>query len=116
MAEPQPPERARSYGCTFGCGNPYDYVLVAVADGTTEFLCLPCYVKLATEMVEAVTNPNAPNVGKALSYSANLESAPMRSNGVKSRGKNAPATSDDDDLVEAYSGVITEDELPDEFR
>lgn len=116
MAEPQPPTKARSYGCTFGCGNPYDYVVVAVADGTTEFLCLPCYVKLAAEMVEAVTNADSQDVKKALSYSANLESAPMTSNGVRPRGKNAPVTSDDDDLVEAYSGVITEDELPEEFR
>lgn len=116
MAEPKPPTMARSYGCTFGCGNPYDYVVVSVADGTTEFLCLPCYVKLAMEMVEAATNPNAKNVEKALAYSANLESAPMTSNGVRPRGKNAPVTSDDDDLMEAYSGVITEDELPEEFR
>lgn len=106
----------RSYGCTFGCGNPYDYIVVAVADGTTEFLCLPCYVRLATDMIAAVTDPDDPKVQKAMAEATAVLQAPMASNGVKPRGKNAPATSQDDDILDAFDSVITEDELPDEFR
>jgi hypothetical protein len=106
----------RSYGCSFGCGNPYDYVFVTVADGTTEFLCLPCFVRLASDLLEAVTEPDSPRVRAAVADMGKLESAPMISSRVKSRGKNAPADSDDPDLFEAFDSVITEDDLPAEFR
>lgn len=106
----------RSYGCSFGCGNPYDYVVVSVADGTTEFLCLPCYVKLATEMIEAVTNPESADVIRALAEASDYQQTAMNGNGPKSRGKNAPVDADDPDVFAAFDGVITSDELPDEFR
>lgn len=112
----QPPSPARSYGCTFGCGNPYDYVVINVADGTTDFLCLPCYVRLAADMVAAVTDPSDPKVQAAMADMQPFEAAPMSDNGIRARGHNAPATSEDDDLLEAYEGVITVDELPDEFK
>lgn len=116
MSQEVPNSPARSYGCTFGCGNPYDFIVVTVSDGTTEFLCLPCYVKLAMDMVEAVTNPDSENVKAAMEMPDIFEAAPMAVSTIKPRGKNAPATTDDEDLIEAFAGVITEDELPDEFR
>lgn len=106
----------RSYGCTFGCGNPYDFVFISVADGTTEFLCLPCMVELASNMVMAVTESEHPDVQKALADYVPSEQAPMRGSSVKRGRKNAPATTDDPDVIEAFSGVITADELPDEFK
>jgi hypothetical protein len=106
----------RSYGCTFGCGNAYDVIVIMVADGTTEFLCFPCYVKLASDLVEAMTNPDAPNVQEAVKWaSANPSEIAPGPNG-KARGKNAPATTDDPDLIEAFDDVITVDDLPPEFR
>lgn len=110
---PQPPQR--SYGCTFGCGNPYDYIVVSVSDGSTEFLCLPCYVKLATQMVEAVTNPNGELVMAAIAEAGKLDQAPMRQPITRSRGHHAPTTDDDPDLLEAFDSVVTTDDLPDEF-
>lgn len=116
MSELPPDTPHRSYGCSFGCGNPYDFIFVSVSDGTTEFLCLPCMVRLATDMVAAVTEPDNPTLLQALAGAGHVDSAPMANGGVKRRGKNAPVTADDDDLLSAYEDVITEDELPEAFR
>ena len=106
----------RSYGCSWGCGNPYDYVIISVADGTTEFLCLVCLLKLCQDMIGAVLNPNDPDVKAAMAEYANLDRAPMTSGKVRKRGKNAPADFDDDSLIEAFDSRLTADELPDEFK
>ena len=106
----------RSYGCSWGCGNPYDYVIINVADGTTEFLCLVCLLKLCQEMIGAVLNPDDPDVKAAMAEYANLDRAPMTSGKVRKRGKNAPADFDDDSLIEAFDSRLTADELPEEFR
>lgn len=116
MSELPPDTPSRSYGCSFGCGNPYDFVFVSVVDGTTEFLCLPCMVRLASDMVAAVTEPDNSMLQKALAGAGAIDVAPMANGGVKRRGKNAPVTTDDDDLLSAYEDVITEDELPEAFR
>jgi hypothetical protein len=106
----------RSYGCTFGCGNPYDFVFISVRDGTTEFLCLPCMVKLATDMVDVMVNPDNPDIAAKIASLAGIEQAPMSSNGAKRGRRNAPATSDDPDLFESFDSVITAEELPEAFQ
>jgi hypothetical protein len=111
-----PAAEERAYGCTFACGNPYDYVVVQVSDGTTEFLCLPCFVKLASDMVEAVTNPASDSVTHAVNSATPVDHAPMMGVRPKRRGKNAPVTADDPDVFTQFSTTITVDELPDEFR
>jgi hypothetical protein len=116
MTQVSPKVPERNYGCTFGCGNPYDFVFISVRDGTTEFLCLPCMVRLAVQMVESVENPDSPIVQDALTEFPTTSLTHATTTSVKARGKNAPATADDDDLIEAFSGVISVDELPDEFR
>ncbi len=108
-----PPER--SYGCSWGCGNPYDYVFVSVADGTTEFLCLPCYLKLAEDIIVAVVSPEGQDVMAALKLAGGIDAAPMRGKGARPRGKNAPANSEDPDLIDAFDSRLTVDELPEEF-
>lgn len=106
----------RSYGCSYGCGNPYDYVFVSVADGTTEFLCLPCFVQLAQTLLKALIDPTDGIVQQAVADMGQLDTAPVRNNGVRPRGKNAPVNAEDDDLIAAFDGIITADDLPDEFR
>lgn len=116
MTAEQPQPLVRSYGCTFGCGNPYDVIVIMVSDGTTEFVCIPCFVKLASDMVAAIVDGDDPNVKAAMEWaSANpSESAPGPTG---KRGKhNAPATNDDPDLLDAFDDVITVDDLPEEFR
>jgi len=116
MSEQPIVSAARSYGCTWGCGNPYDYIFVSVADGTVEFLCLPDFLKLAETIITAVTSPEGEEVMKAMVDAAKLESAPMADMQIRPRGHNAPVGTEDPDLIEQFSTVITVDELPDEFR
>lgn len=106
----------RSYGCTFGCGNPYDYILISVADGTTEFLCLLCFARLVGTIIEAVTNPDAPEVQEAMREMGQLQRAQANGSTPKDRGHNAPVTLDDPDLIAAFDDRITADELPEQFK
>jgi hypothetical protein len=106
----------RSYGCTFGCGNPYDYILIDVQSSTTEFLCLPDFIRLAADMVTAATDPDDKLAMEAAAYVAvNGEPAAPGPKG-KRRGHNAPATNESADVFAAYDSLITADELGDEFR
>lgn len=105
----------RSYGCTFGCGNPYDYIVVSVADNSTEMLCIPCYVRLAIDMVTAVTDMDDPKVQEAVRMMAGIKIDTVPGPTPKARGKNAPATTTDQDLIDAFDGAITIDDLPEEF-
>lgn len=111
-----PAPNQRSYGCEFACGNPYDVILIQVSDGTTQFLCIPCFIKLAAEVVEAMTNGESAQVQEAMSaYRATAGEPPPGPTG-KGRGHNAPATATDPDLFAAYDDVVTADELPEAFR
>lgn len=110
------PETARSYGCTFACGNPYDYVFIDVRSGTTEMLCLPCFIRLAHDMLATVTDPDPAQTAKWLHAISPLDQAPMRNGGAKRGRRNAPATNDDPELFDAFDATITADELPAEFR
>lgn len=116
MTDPTPVPPERSYGCSYACGNPYDFVIISVQDGTTEFLCVPCFVRLAADMVEAATNPESPDIQNMLRQAGTVDSAPMTTPNKRKRGHNAPVTNDDPDLLEAFDSVITEDELSEEFK
>lgn len=109
-------DQVRSYGCTYGCGNPYDVILINVQDGTTEFLCMPDFLKLAMQLIQAMTEPGSAHVLAALAYAASNPLATTPGPSGKRRGHNAPATTDDPSIVEAFDSVITVDELPDEFK
>lgn len=111
---PASPER--SYGCSYGCGNPYDYLIVSVADSSVELLCLPCFVRLATDLVAAVTDPEADKVKEALALAGTSFMPLAEGPSGKARGHNAPANADDPDLITSYDDVITVDDLPDEFK
>lgn len=109
-------QNSRSYGCSFACGNPYDYILVSVSDGTAEMLCMPCYVRLAIDMIAAVTETDNPAVQEALKAVNAIEIDTAPGPAGKSRGHNAPATADDADLFAAFEETITPEDLPEEFK
>ena len=56
-----------AHACTFGCGREYDYILVSYRDSETQFLCLPCFIQLATQMVTAMVEPDSVDVQEAVS-------------------------------------------------
>ena len=114
MTSPAQPQR--SYGCEFACGNPYDVILIQVSDGTTQFLCIPCFIKLASDVVGAMLNDNPAQVEEAMSAYRMATGEPPPGPTGKGRGHNAPATASDPDLFGAYEDVITADELPEAFR
>lgn len=106
----------RSYGCSFGDGNPYDYILVDAQAGEVLFLCVPCFIKQAVDMVTAFTEPGSPEAIAATAVSATSNGAVAPGPAGRKRGHNAPANSDDADLFAAFDSVITADELGEEFR
>lgn len=112
LATPPP----RSYGCSFGCGNPYDYIIIAVQDSETQLLCMPCFMRLARDMLAAALDANDPGVLAAISYLNSQDDEHVPGPEGAPRGRNAPANSEDRDLFEAYDGRLTFDELPDEFK
>lgn len=106
----------RTYGCTFGCGNPYDFIIVSVSDSTTEFLCMPCYVRLATDMIAAVVDQSDPKVQDMMRAMSDVEMNVAPGPTAQPGRKNAPATATDQDLIDAYDDVITTEDLPEEFK
>lgn len=90
--------------------------MVDVRNGETDFLCVPCLVKVAADMVAVLTDPNSPEVLKAVAEMAGAEAAPMKGSKPKARGHNAPVTADDDDFIDTFDKIVTVDELPPEFR
>lgn len=106
----------RSYGCSRACGNPYDFILIAVSEAFTEMLCLPCFMETARDMMMAVVSPDDPTVTQAVAEFPVSEQTPMNQPVTRKRGHHAPADSDDPGALEEFDGVITEDELPDAFR
>lgn len=112
----QPAQTERSYGCTFACGNPYDFVFVSVQDGTTEFLCVPCFVRLAADILAAVTGDGIDANTMAFAMADMHAQERTKGPSSKRRGHNAPTTADDPELFEAFDAVVTADELGDEFK
>lgn len=106
----------RSYGCTFGCGRAYDYVVVTVKTGDTEFLCSVCYITLAVEMIKGITEQDSAEVQLAVATVGALPQAPMPEGQIRKSGHNAPVTANNALLIEEYDGAITVADLPDEFR
>lgn len=116
MDEELDPPPERSYGCTFGCGNPYDFVLTTVQDSSTEFLCLPCFIVLARDMVIAINDPTNVDVLAAIAYAAESRGAQVPGPAGKARGRNKPVNTPDDGILDDFDAVITVDDLPAEFR
>lgn len=106
----------RSYGCSLGCGNPYDFIIVMVKGAETQFLCTPCFVQQAAQMLEAMINPDNPDIQKMMSEVDAVEQPPMTGVRKPRRGHEAPAQLEDPDAIEAFDGFVLDDELPDEFR
>ena len=101
----------RSYGCSLACGNPYDFIVVLVADGTTQFLCTPCFVRTASDMLEAMMNPDDPTVQQRIAEAGDIDTVPMYGRPVAKRGHEAPADTIDPDAIEEFASYVLDDEV-----
>jgi len=106
----------RSYGCSLGCGNPYDFIVIMVQGAETQLLCTTCFITTAGNMLEAMTNPDNPIVRQMMAEAGAVSDQVPFDGTVRKRGHEAPAEVDDPDAIAAFESFVLEDELPDEFR
>lgn len=116
MTEPSHGAHERSYGCSFGCGNPYDYILVDPFASDTLFLCVPCFIRQAVAMVAAFVDPSSPEAAMAQDMLNMMPSEQAPGPKPRKRGKNPPGEIDDPEIFAAFDSTITVDELPDAFK
>lgn len=103
----------RSYGCSLACGNPYDFVVVLVQDGTTQMLCTPCFVRTAQDMLEAIINPDSTEVQRRIAEAGEVEQVPMYGRQPAKRGHEAPVDTIDPDAIERFESFVLDDEVND---
>jgi hypothetical protein len=101
----------RSYGCSLACGNPYDFIVVLVEDSSTQMLCTPCFVRTAADMLEAMLNPDDPEVQQRIASAGDIDTVPMKGRQVAKRGHEAPADSLDPDAIEVFESYVLDDEI-----
>lgn len=106
----------RSYGCSYGCGNPYDFVVTTISDMSSLALCAVCFMRTAHDMMTAVMDPNNPEVQKRVAEAQLDNVVQFDAEHLKRRGHNAPVDASSQDAIDAFDGYVMEDELPDEFR
>lgn len=106
----------RSYGCSFGDGNPYDYIMVDAQSGDTLFVCVPCFIRQAMDMATAFINSDDPNVRAIVEMMEQAQGEPVPGPAGRKRGHNAPAGEFGEELFDHYEDRVLPDELPPEFR
>lgn len=106
----------RSYGCSYGCGNPYDFIVTTVSDMSSLALCAIDFMRTAHDMMTAVMDPENPEVQKRVAEAQLDNVVPFDAEHLKRRGHNAPVDAGSQDAIDAFEGYVLEDELPDEFR
>lgn len=106
----------RSYGCTYGCGNPYDFIVITIDSKEFLALCTPCFIQTAAQMLEAMQNPDNPEIVKMLAEAGDAEPQSQFDDTVPKRGHNAPVGTVDPDAIEAFESFVLPDELPDGFK
>lgn len=106
----------RSYGCSYGCGNPFDFMVVSNKDLSTLALCTPCFIQTAAQMLEAMTNPENSEVVRMLREAGDVDQVPFEDEEFEGKTRHAPVELDDPDAIAAFEGEVPYDELPDEFK
>jgi len=66
MTDQQTAVTAAGIGCSFGCGNTSNFILIDIESSDTSFLCVPCFLFVAGNLTEAMINPSNPDVVRAL--------------------------------------------------
>jgi hypothetical protein len=82
-----------------------------VQDATTQFLCFPCFVRTAADMLDAMINPDDPEVQRRIAEAGTVEQVPMEGRKVAKRGHEAPTDSLDPDAIETFESYVLDDEV-----
>jgi hypothetical protein len=103
-----PTDESCKHVCSMADGNEYEFVVTTCSDSTTLFLCVPCFVGMATELIVAMTEPDNPDVQAAVAaYDANTVQTPGK------RGKKAGLiggvnTAPDFSMFDAYEPDVAD--------
>lgn len=57
------------HACQYGCGRPYDVIMVQVIDGSSSFLCIPCLMAWSHQIMTAMVEPENPQVSEVVGRS-----------------------------------------------
>lgn len=71
MAQEDDTGEACTHACTWGCGRKYDIVVTQVIDASTLFLCIPCFMSFARNVMQAMVEADSADV-KDVTASADL--------------------------------------------
>lgn len=103
------PAPDRTYPCSYGCGNQIDVILTQVEDSTTLMLCMPCFILTAQQVLEAMVNPDNPDVKKRISDAGAVNRA-TRGKAASSRAKKPEEQDPDDpDYIAPFQGFDIEE-------
>jgi hypothetical protein len=105
----------RSYGCSYGCGRPYDFIVTNVSDMSSLALCAVDFMRTAHDMMVAAMESDNPDVQERLAEAVLTDVVPFEDNGLKRGRHNAPVEANSADAIAAFDGFVFEDELPDEI-
>ena len=50
------------HACAYGCGRKYDILVTQVVDMSTTALCIPCFMSFAQNVMQAMVEPENPDV------------------------------------------------------
>lgn len=54
------------HSCQEGCGRTYDIVIIQVVDGSTNMMCIPCFMSFAHRIMTAMVEPENPAVAEVV--------------------------------------------------
>lgn len=96
--------------CSYACGRVSDMVVTAIADSTTEFLCMPCFTSLAVNVMQAMTEPDSPDVIAAVEAAGDVDYVPNMVFGMEEPMGGGPPVDSMDDVLDGYSSVVMFDD------
>jgi hypothetical protein len=106
----------RSYGCEYGCGNAYDIILLQPLDSTTMYLCFPHFFQTAADVYAAFIGDADDDIKEMMGELSSLVTTDVQGSKPRRGRHNAPVGTDNQDAIDAFDGVVYEDELDERFQ
>lgn len=104
MSEPTMAQ-ACTHACSYGCGRMYDCVFTQVIDASTLFLCMPCFMTFARNIMEAMVEADSAAVQEAVA-GADLSDVMLVDAGAEDDFREYLATRTPDDQFDFDGSVV----------